>query len=86
YETLWKKKYGRSITINRLMNDIITGYSDAKWDKVITVLKDIDPEIALAMMKGYFDMKLLKLILTKNPALLAYRAMQIIRQAILNRI
>jgi len=86
YETLWKKKYGRSITINRLMNDIITGYSDAKWDKVITVLKDVDPEIVLSMMKGYFDMKLLKLILTKNPALLAYRAMQIIRQAILNKL
>jgi digeranylgeranylglycerophospholipid reductase len=85
YETLWKKKYARSISINRAMNDIIAGFSDAKWDKVISVLGEVDPAIVLAMMKGYFDLKLLKLILTKNPGLFAYKTMQIIRKSILQK-
>jgi len=83
YETRWKKKYARSISINRTMNEIIANFTDAKWDKAVNVLKDVDPAIVLALMKGNFDLKLVSLILRKNPGLFAYNAMQIIRKAIL---
>jgi len=82
YETRWKKKYARSIEINARMNEIIRHYSDAKWDKAVTILKDVDPAIILALMKGNFDLNLVKLILTRNPGLFAYNAMKIIRKAI----
>lgn len=82
YETRWKQKYARSIEINASMNQIIRNYKDAHWDKALTVLKDVDPAIVTALMKGNFDLKLMSLILTKNPGLLAYGAMKIIHKAI----
>jgi digeranylgeranylglycerophospholipid reductase len=82
YETAWTKQYGRSITLNRKVNESIAGFDDAKWDKVVSTLNEVDPAIILAMMKGYFDLNLLKLILTKNPGLLVSKTMQIIKKAI----
>ncbi len=82
YETLWKKKYGLSINLNHAMNEIITNYSDAKWDKVISIMKDVDPDIILALMKGNFDMKLVSMILTRNPGLFAYNAIKMLRKTI----
>ncbi|MFO7660939.1 MAG: NAD(P)/FAD-dependent oxidoreductase [Candidatus Cloacimonadaceae bacterium] len=82
YETSWKAKFARSIEINARMNHIIRNYKDTQWDKAVTILKEVDPAIVLALMKGNFDLKLLSLILTRNPGLLAYSAMKIIRKAI----
>jgi len=86
FETLWKKKYARSISLNHTLNSIIGDFSDAKWDKVFAVLKEVDPAIVLAMMKGNFDLKLISLVLRKNPGLLAYKTMQIIRKAIQSKL
>jgi len=82
YEALWKRKYARSIELNARLNQIIRHYKDAQWDKAVSVLNEVDPAIVLALMKGNFDLKLLSLILTKNPGLLAYSAMKMIRKAI----
>lgn len=85
YETIWKKKYAKSISLNHTLNEIIGNFSDSKWDKVIEVVGHVDPEIVLRMMKGYFDLNLLTLIMRKNPALLAYKTAQIIKKAITNK-
>lgn len=82
YEILWRKKYERSISLNHRINEIITNYSDAKWDKVITIMKEVNSDIILALMKGNFDMKLVSLILTRNPGLFAYGAMKMLRKAV----
>ncbi len=82
YEATWKKKYARSISLNHTLNTIIGDFSDAKWDRVIGVLKEVDPEIILKMMKGYFDLNLITLILRKNPGLLAFKAIQLIKKTI----
>ncbi|HOV17382.1 MAG TPA: NAD(P)/FAD-dependent oxidoreductase [Candidatus Cloacimonadota bacterium] len=82
YEARWKRKYARSIELNTKLNEIIRQYNDTQWDKVLNILKDVDPAIVLALMKGYFDLNLLRLILTKNPGLFAHNAMQIVKKAI----
>lgn len=86
YETAWKKRFARSIEINARMNAILRNYSDAQWDKAVNILKDVDPAVVVALMKGYFDLNLVKLILTKNPGLFTYNAMKIIRKAITDRL
>lgn len=82
YETLWKKKFARSIDLNARLNGIVSSYTDAQWDRALDILKDVDPEIVLALMKGYFDLRLVKLILSRNPGLFAHNAMKIIRKAV----
>jgi digeranylgeranylglycerophospholipid reductase len=82
YETRWKKKYARSIELNARLNAILSTYSDAQWDRAVRIIKDVDPAIILALMKGNFDLNLVKLILTRNPGLLAHNAIKLIKKAI----
>lgn len=82
YEQRWQSKYARSISINKTMNGIISGFDDSQWDKAVRVMAEIDPTIVLELMKGNFNLNLVKLILTKNPGLFAFKTMQLIRKAI----
>lgn len=82
YETRWKKKFARSIELNAKLNAILINYSDAQWDRAVSLIKDVDPAIILALMKGNFDLELVRLILTRNPGLLAHNSIKLIKKAI----
>jgi digeranylgeranylglycerophospholipid reductase len=82
YEKAWKSKYRLGIELNARMNEIISKYTDSQWDRAISILQEVDPEVLLALMKGRFNLSLVRLILSRNPSLFAHNAFKIIKQAI----
>ncbi len=82
FEASWKKKYQTNFYISNLINQRIRQFTDSEWTARIKLLKQVDKEIVVSMMKGNYDMNLVALVLRKNPELLVRKSFGIIRKAI----
>lgn len=80
YEQMWKKKYLKNFRISHLINQRIRQFTDEEWNERIKLLKKVDREIVISLMKGNYDVNLVALTLRKNPDLLLRQSFKIIRK------
>jgi digeranylgeranylglycerophospholipid reductase len=70
YERAWRARFGREMDISYLVNQRIAGWSDARWDEGMELLRRLSPSQAAELLRGDYSVGLFLGVLRRNPGLL----------------
>ncbi len=70
YERAWRARFGREMDISYLVNQRIAGWSDARWDESMDLLRRLSPSQAAQLLRGDYSAGLFLGVLRRNPGLL----------------
>ncbi|MFQ5637787.1 MAG: geranylgeranyl reductase family protein [bacterium] len=67
FEQQWKKKYLRLFQVGLLVNKRIAATSDAQWDRRLSLLSKLKPELLPILLKGELNTKNILKIMSSHP-------------------
>jgi digeranylgeranylglycerophospholipid reductase len=70
YEREWNARFGRDLHIAQQINRRIATYTDAQWDEKVELLKQLQPEEVVRMMRSDFSVSSLARLAFAHPGLL----------------